>query len=161
MQNDSDIAAHVVERMGLLVEAEGMPRIAGRICALLILSQGPHSFADLARRLNISKGSVSTNTRLLENLGLIERVTQSGQRQDYFQLKQAPYPELLRGIAQRTNNAIELIQQTQQGLPSQYADSQPRLRELEQFYQCFHRHIQAMFQELAELSVEQVKEVKL
>ncbi|AWL11589.1 Putative HTH-type transcriptional regulator [Saliniradius amylolyticus] len=157
----NDVAAHFIERMGLLVEAEGMPRIAGRIFAFLILAEGPHSFAELAEELHISKGSVSTNTRLLENLGLIERLTQPGQRQDYFQLKHAPYSELLRGIAQRTNTAIELIQQTRRDLPVAYSGSQPRLQELEQFYQCFCRHIESMFQELAELSVERIKEVKL
>lgn len=156
----NDVATHFIERMGLLVEAEGMPRIAGRIFAFLILAKGPHSFSDLTEELGISKGSVSTNTRLLENLGLIERLTQPGQRQDFFQLKQAPYSELLRGIAQRTHTAIELIQQTRQSLPRQYSDSQPRLQELEQFYQCFYRHIDTMFQELAELSVTHIREVK-
>ena len=49
------------DRMGLLFEAEGRPRIAGRIFGYLLLSDDPRSLDQLADSLRVSKASASTN----------------------------------------------------------------------------------------------------
>jgi len=76
--------AAFVERMGLVLEADGLPRIAGRIFGLLLVSEKPHSLDDIADELRVSKGSASTNTRLLEQRGLLERVCRPADRRDYY-----------------------------------------------------------------------------
>src|SRR5215208_3077142 len=76
--------AHFVERMGLALEADGLPRIAGRIFGLLLISENPRSLDDLAAELRVSKGSVSTNARLLEQRGLLEQVCRPADRRDYY-----------------------------------------------------------------------------
>ena len=58
--------AGFIERMGLAFESDGLPRIAGRIFGLLLLSEDCRSLDELAAELKVSKGSVSTNARLLE-----------------------------------------------------------------------------------------------
>ena len=58
-----------IERMGLALESDGLPRIAGRIFGLLLVSEDARSLDDLAAELRVSKGSVSTNARLLEQRG--------------------------------------------------------------------------------------------
>ena len=63
-----------IERMGVALDSDGLPRIAGRIFGLLLVSEDPRSLDDLAAELRVSKGSVSTNARLLEQRGLLERV---------------------------------------------------------------------------------------
>jgi DNA-binding transcriptional regulator GbsR (MarR family) len=73
-----------VERMGLALEADGLPRIAGRIFGLLLISEDPRSLDDLAVELQVSKGSVSTNARLLEQRGLLEQVCRPADRRDYY-----------------------------------------------------------------------------
>jgi DNA-binding transcriptional regulator GbsR (MarR family) len=78
--------AKFIERMGLLWEEEGLPRIAGRIYALVLLSPDPCSLDFLAETLRVSKPSVSNDARLLHKLGLIERISFSGDRKDYYQL---------------------------------------------------------------------------
>ena len=75
-----------IERMGLTLEEDGLPRIAGRIFGLLLLSDEPHSLDDLAAELQVSKGSVSTNARLLEQRGLLEQVCRPGDRRDYYRV---------------------------------------------------------------------------
>ena len=79
-----------IEGMGLAHEEDRLPRIAGRLVGLLILSPQPVRFDQLSERLQVSRGSISTNTRLLENMGVIERVTRPGDRRDYFQINEAP-----------------------------------------------------------------------
>lgn len=73
-----------VERMGRHYEATGLPRIAGRLFGFLLLQEDPCSLDELATMLNVSKTSVSTNARLIEQAGLIERFTKAGDRKDYY-----------------------------------------------------------------------------
>ncbi|QNP49231.1 GbsR/MarR family transcriptional regulator [Diaphorobacter aerolatus] len=80
-----------IERNAMQAENSGLSRIAGRLIAVLLLDGGPISFSDLAERVQASRGSVSTNTRLLERLGVIERVAVRGERQDFFQLQANPF----------------------------------------------------------------------
>jgi DNA-binding transcriptional regulator GbsR (MarR family) len=90
MQMDAE-TVNFIERMGLTLESEGLPRIAGRIFGLLLVSENARSLDDLAAELRVSKGSVSTNARLLEQRGLLERVCRPADRRDYYSVP----PDLL------------------------------------------------------------------
>ena len=71
-----------------MFELVGFPRMSGRIFGWLLISNPPQqSTSDLAEMLQASKGSISTMTRLLIQIGLIERVSLPGDRRDYFQIK--------------------------------------------------------------------------
>src|SRR5262249_53984399 len=74
-----------VEEFGLCFEQGGLPRIAGRILAWLLICE-PHeqSAEDLACAINASKGSVSTMTRMLAEMGMIERVARPLSRRDLY-----------------------------------------------------------------------------
>ncbi|MEK9501876.1 GbsR/MarR family transcriptional regulator [Gaopeijia maritima] len=76
----------LIERMGRYYEADGLPRIAGRLFGYLLLEDEARSLDEMAAALAVSKTSVSTNARLLEQTGLLERVTRPGDRKDYYQL---------------------------------------------------------------------------
>ncbi len=79
---------HFVEEVGLMFELVGLPRMAGRIFGWLLISEPvQQSSSHLAEILHASKGSISTTTRLLIQIGLIERVSLLGDRRDYFQIK--------------------------------------------------------------------------
>lgn len=84
-----------VETVGLSFELVGLPRMAGRILGWLLISNPPHqSPSELADVLQASKGSISTMTRLLTQLGLIERTSLPGKRRDYFRIKPNAWAEL-------------------------------------------------------------------
>ena len=84
-----------VEELGLSFEGMGLPRMAGRIFGWLLLSDPPHqSPSELAEVLQASKGSISTMTRLLVQIGLIERISLPGQRRDYFRIKPNAWSEI-------------------------------------------------------------------
>ena len=72
------------DRVASLFEHDGLPPIAGRIFALLLLSEDARSLDQLSAELGVSKASASTNTRLLAGFGLIEPVRQLGSRRDYY-----------------------------------------------------------------------------
>lgn len=80
-----------VERIALTLEGDGFPRIAGRIFGLLIISENESSLDDLAATLGASKASVSVNTRMLEDKGVIERVSKPGDRRDYYRISTDPF----------------------------------------------------------------------
>jgi len=95
---------HFVEEFGIVFEQSGLPRMAGRILGWLLLSDPPHqSIGELTEALAASKGSISTMTRLLIRIGLIERISLPGVRHDYFRIRPgALQHQLKQGIEQVT-----------------------------------------------------------
>ena len=132
---DADAAqAEFIERMGMILQAEGMPRIAGRLIGFFVLHGGPVSFGELSERLQISRASVSNNTRLLESLGMIERIGRPGERQDYFRLADAPYRRLLERAVERMARARSVVEQAEREMPADWRGARERLGELGAFY---------------------------
>jgi len=129
------VVEEFVERLGLIAESDGLPRIAGRIMGLMIIDGGPLSFAELAGKLAVSRASISTNTRFLEHLGVIERVAQRGERQDYFQLATAPYVRLLQGSVDRAAKAHGVVADARDQLSVKDEGARRRLDELGAFYE--------------------------
>jgi DNA-binding transcriptional regulator GbsR (MarR family) len=128
------IVSEFVEQLGLICETDGLPRIAGRIMGVLVIRGGPLSFAELSESLKISRGSVSTNTRLLEGLGVLERTTRPGERQDYFKLAANPYYRLMSRLAERSARAQAIVEKTGAELPLAWDEAKDRLRDLARFY---------------------------
>ena len=126
----SDIAAArtaFIERVGLIVQADGMPRSAGRLFGLLLFDGTEHAFGRLAEELQISRGNVSTSIRLLEERGLVVRETKPGDRQDYFRLADDPFPTLLRGVQARTARAAAEIEKSLPDLPGEASEVRARI----------------------------------
>jgi DNA-binding transcriptional regulator GbsR (MarR family) len=72
------------DRMADIFEQEGQPPIAGRILALLLMSEEPRCLDQLASALRVSKASVSTNARLLAHFGVVTRARRPGDRRDFY-----------------------------------------------------------------------------
>jgi len=93
----SSIAGRVefVEQVGLFFEAEGLSRTAGRIFGRLLLSEDSLSLDQLAADLGASKAGISTETRMLERRGVLDRVGHPGDRRVYYQVTpDLPVPTL-------------------------------------------------------------------
>jgi DNA-binding transcriptional regulator GbsR (MarR family) len=59
--------------------------MAGRVYGALLVADPPEMSADdLASMLKASRGSISTSTRMLELMGIVERLSKPGERRDYF-----------------------------------------------------------------------------
>lgn len=108
-QISQDARERFIERFGLSLEREGMPRIAGRIVAFLLIEDTAFTFEELADRLSVSRGSVSTNTRALESAGLIERITIPGDRKTRYQLVAEPFPPMLAIACDRLHHRKQIL----------------------------------------------------
>jgi DNA-binding transcriptional regulator GbsR (MarR family) len=114
--SDSDsgmdpVAERFVDRLGHLFELDGLPHIAGRIFGWLLLSPGPQSLEELAVALRVSKGSVSQDTRLLERIGALERVTRPGDRRVYYQAGDHLSARMLELRLERFRRTREVLQE--------------------------------------------------
>ena len=68
-----------VERMGLMMESEGLPRIAGRIFGFLLVHEGAYSLDELAERLAVLAAQIGDTRFSVRFPGRIQpRVLASG-----------------------------------------------------------------------------------
>lgn len=123
-----------IEKMGMIVQRENLPRIAGRVLGVLVFDAVPTSFGDLATGLEVSRGSVSASVRLLEERGLIRRMGKSGQRGDFFVLAEDAHANMLRGVKMRAELAQQEIVETLRLIPDERPDIKNRLSGFTEFY---------------------------
>lgn len=105
---------HFIEDMSLSFEQMGLPRMAGRVLGVLLISDPPEqSTDDLCGVLQASKSSISTTARLLTEIGFIERVPPSVPRRVYYRFKPGGWLIFMR---QRMRLWTELHQIAERGL---------------------------------------------
>ena len=107
----TDGAREFIERMGLVAEEQGIPRIGGRMLGYLLLQKEQKSLEQIAEDLQVSKASVSLNARCLERLGVVEKVSSPGDRRDYYRIVERPWERIYAAAQeqiQRTHDVLEL-----------------------------------------------------
>lgn len=127
-------AERFVERMGFMMENEGMPRISGRLLGFLMLHDGAFSLDELAEALKVSKASVSTNARLLEQQGLVERASSPGDRRDFYRLGNDPWDRMLKVGARKWEAVRRMFTESEAALPDEMEVARRRMIEAEQFH---------------------------
>ncbi len=107
-----------IEDFGIVLEQTGLPRMAGRILGWLLISDPPHQSSEqLVKGLTASKGSISSMTRFLIQVSLIERMSLPGVRRDYFRIRTDAWPNMIRRgledeikmVRQLAERALELL----------------------------------------------------
>ena len=109
---------HFIEDIGLFFEQMGMPRMAGRILGVLLISDPPaQSISEITQTLKASKSSISIMARLLVENGLVERVASPVPRRDYYRFKpggwilyQRQWLELMKALHQITERGLSLME---------------------------------------------------
>ncbi|HEX6587764.1 MAG TPA: MarR family transcriptional regulator [Longimicrobiales bacterium] len=124
----------LVERFGLRFEADGLPRIAGRMLGLLMVSATPRSMDELAEELQASKTSVNTNARLLERLGAVERATKPGDRRDYYRVVDNLHERMLDARLEQMKTTRDLLSQAVSCCESREREVHARLCSFAKFY---------------------------
>lgn len=120
--------------VGIFFQTEGMPRTAGRLLGLMIFDGDAISFSELSKRLRVSRGSISTSSRLLLQAGLIKRTSKPGERQDYFQLADNPYRALIETQISRFQCAHNDVAKTIDAVPQDNRDICQRLGDFCNFF---------------------------
>lgn len=125
-------AVRFIEELSLFAEADGLPRIAGRIAGLLLIRQRPVSFDEIAEQLHVSRASVSTNTRLLESLGVIRRLSKLGERKDLFEVG-GDFVQRMEELHMQRQRAIQrMASEARRNLPASYAETKAALKRIEE-----------------------------
>ncbi len=138
---------HFVEDVGLFFEEMGFPRMAGRILGWLLICDPPEQSAgQLAEVLQASKGSLSTMTRLLIQIGLVERVGLPGQRRDYFRIKPGAWPQLIRTQMQVMTSLHLMVERGLLLLAGKDPSVRQRLLEAHDLYAFLERELPLLFQ---------------
>jgi DNA-binding transcriptional regulator GbsR (MarR family) len=140
---------HFVEDISLYFEQMGLPRTAGRVLGVLLICDPPaQSLTDLCELLQASKSSVSTTTRLLVEMDLIERVPSPVPRRVYFQFKPGGWMVFIR---QRLRLWASLHQIAEQGLEL-LQDRDPtvreRLREAHDMFSLIEEELPALLEQV-------------
>ena len=74
-----------IQAGGNTTQSFGLGRIAGQLFALLYLSAKPLCLDDIVLELGVSKASVSTTVRQLEQWAAVRRIWVKGDRKDYYE----------------------------------------------------------------------------
>lgn len=126
--------ADFIEKIGVIVQSEGLPRIAGRVLAMLLYDGERVSFGQLADALQVSRGSISSSVRLLESQQLIKRVAKAGDRQDYFQVIDNAFVNMVEASAARVSRAAADIEDSLKDIPASETGPRERVASYAAFY---------------------------
>lgn len=136
MENEQlSVEERFIEQLGLLAEDDDMPRISGRLLGLLLLEPGPFSFDELVDRLQVSRGSISTNVRFLEDRGFLERTGRPGERQVYVRMTEDPFKGLVISVLRRKRRWLAVTGKTLDELPADAEEARARLQTMQRFHE--------------------------
>src|SRR5688572_26883484 len=90
MANASQIVAREAEliaadAIGDVIEHWGFRKVLGRVWTVLFIAAEPLPAAELAERLAMSAGSVSTSLTELQRWGVVKRVWRPGERKEFYE----------------------------------------------------------------------------
>jgi len=136
-----------VEEVGLLFEQLGGTRMEGRVMGWLLICDPPQQSAgELAEALMASKGSISTTTRQLIQMGVVERLSLPGKRRDYFIIKQDGLDRLIQRRLAVMTEFRRLFEQGMELLEEKDAEVRRRLEIIHGMYAFFEREMPALME---------------
>jgi len=138
-----------LQDIAMALEYHGLPRIAGRMLGAFLVSPKTRLSADdLVKELHASRASVSTMTRLLLQLGMIERMSVPGERKDYFRLR--PYvfsgTSFVNEKVARVRAVREVLERGRPIVEQSGPGACARLEEMLDLYHCFETELPAIFE---------------
>ncbi|GLZ40705.1 MarR family transcriptional regulator [Actinokineospora sp. NBRC 105648] len=91
-----DPVARFVERFALLMFEAGVPRMPARVFTrLLATDSGKLTATELATALQVSPAAISGAVRYLDQVGLIHKGREPGQRRDHYAVSDTSWYEVL------------------------------------------------------------------
>lgn len=142
---DSYGERHFVEELGLAFARIGQPRMMGRMLAWLLVCEPPEqSAAQLVDALDASKATVSTTTRDLIAMGLLERMAHPGDRKTYFQVRADASPALVRSKLDALFHFAEALCRALEHMEEHAPERADRLREVHDLYAFLETEIPAL-----------------
>lgn len=127
--------AEFVDRIGLFFEMTGSTRTLGRVYGWLLICDPPkQSLTALAETLSVSKASVSTVARQLQDGGMIERLP-SSTRQHHYRVTPGGFTAVLNVQLSRMGMGIEAADFGLSVVGEDRKDQRERLEDFRDFCQ--------------------------
>ena len=99
----------LIQAWGNLGYSWGLNKVMAQIHALLLISPKALTTEDIMQELNISRGNANMNIRALLDWGIVQRISVSGERKEYFKSGKDIW-ELARQVAkERRKRELEPI----------------------------------------------------
>lgn len=143
-----------IEQMGLMVQEDGGPRIAGQILGYLLVEGEPRTLAEITEALGISKASASTNCRFLASRGVLERTGTLGSRSDSYIAVPNPAKSTLTDMAKRFRNRAETTAASANAFPPERAAARDRVLEFSNFFRASADFVEAWANQTAAASAD-------
>jgi DNA-binding MarR family transcriptional regulator len=125
--------AEFVDRMGLFFETIGATRTMGRLYGWLMICDPPQqSLTELAAKLSVSKASVSTVARQLQEGGMVERLP-SAARQHRYRITPGGFTHVLNVQLTLMGSGIQAADFGLQLLGDDRAEQRERLQDFRDF----------------------------
>ncbi len=126
-----------VEEMGALFERIGNGRMTGRVWGyLLIVDAEQVSAAGLSEALDASPSAISTATRVLISMCLLDRIRLSGERRDHFTIHHGAILSMVRRRVDALNAARDMAERALERFGDR-GIARPHLQELYDVYSWF------------------------
>jgi DNA-binding transcriptional regulator GbsR (MarR family) len=148
-KNSANDASGFVEKMGVWFAQMGIPRMAGRIFGWLLICDPPHQTAqELAEAVGASMGSISTNTRLLLQYRIVDRIGLPGQRRTFFRVRPMAWAEMVRYEIEQVRSLKELAEQGLELFEKRGSSVKERLMEMRDINAFFEKEMPALLERL-------------
>ncbi len=139
-----------IQGMSRISNFWGFPKAMGAIFGAIYLSPQPLSLDEIVEQVGITKGSVSTNVRTLERLGMVHKQIRVGDRKDYYEAE-ADFWKIVKGVLREREKsefalALNTVNESLDLVKS--ADETAANADLAHFYQQRMENMQRFFNSL-------------
>jgi DNA-binding transcriptional regulator GbsR (MarR family) len=131
-----DEALKFIEKMGLYFDKYGVPRLAGRIIGLMMLTDKPLNTDDIMAILGASRTAISTNLKLGLANGYIEPTLrrEPGDRRDYYQFSSDGFQYGMKLALLRLQEFIQITDEAFNHINPENKEGRKHLLEMRMFY---------------------------
>jgi DNA-binding transcriptional regulator GbsR (MarR family) len=125
-----------IERWSAILAQEGLPPVAGRLWAWLLVCDPPdQSVEEIAAAIGASRGAISGAVRMLEPSGLIIRTKRRGDRHEYWRTSPDAVVHSLEAKERATRPSLHALDTVLAALADRGDESLARLREAQRLYE--------------------------
>lgn len=142
---------HETEDIGLAFDKLGLPPMAGRVLAYLMISEPPYrSFDEIVDHLQASKSSISTTLKYLEGVEMITYKTFPGDRRRYFVVAPDRWVAQI-NIHKKFRTMVNILNHVLEIRSGQDKELSPGLKDVRDMYLYFETEIPRMLQRWEEM----------
>jgi predicted transcriptional regulator len=154
VERDEGAVMRFVERFALTFSEAGVPRMPARVFVALIASDdGRLTAAEISETLKVSPAAVSNAVRYLQQVRLVEREREPGERRDHYRVFSDTWYE---NVMRRDELLVRWQEDLRGGIEAVGADTPAgkRLEENRRFYAFLHDELPRVMERWREIRSE-------